>query len=390
MPVRPLLFVVFAGAVGLTGVPAPAQDGEPTPEGEPQLSEPQLTEVQRAIRSQQAVWEAAEAELERLLARPAGEVLEAGEPIAARGDTLDEALAKIAEKAGLPILPDRKSLDLEGLKLRDFVLVDPPSVPEGVPITLARMIELLLESLPGVPLTAVNDGGLLRVTTVTEAETRLISRTYDVRDLVRYRATRAASAGLLLDNYGPGGLGGGMGAGGGGLGGGGGGFGAGGRGAGGFGGGAFSLPATGAAVAAGPVIAGASQGGEITASDRAAAEWEARLKFFERKLELLPGDPDDAVYGYNFQPLIDLIVSSTGGPDNGGDWEEDGGFGSIEELETGPAGSGRAVLVVRQTDAVHRQIVRLLADLRAAPGRPLDPLDEAEGDEDDDAPDDDD
>ena len=55
-------------------------------------------------------------------------------------------------------------------------------------------------------------------------------------------------------------------------------------------------------------------------------------------------------------------------------------------MQTGPAGAGRAVLVVRQTDAVHCQIVDLLADLRAAPGAELEPAagdvkDETGGDE---------
>ena len=38
----------------------------------------------------------------------------------------------------------------------------------------------------------------------------------------------------------------------------------------------------------------------------------------------------------NFQPLIDLIVSTTGGPDDGGgEWEDEGGFGTIEEYNSG-------------------------------------------------------
>ncbi|NNJ28173.1 hypothetical protein LzC2_42850 [Planctomycetes bacterium LzC2] len=119
---------------------------------------------------------------------------------------------------------------------------------------------------------------------------------------------------------------------------------------------------------------GGAPGNAVTAADRAAAEWDARLKFFEKRLELLPGDPQDAVYGYAFQSLIDLIHATTGGVGEGGGWEEiEGEGGAMEYLETGPAGTGRAVLVVRQTDAVHRQIVALLTDLRAAPGEELDP-----------------
>ena len=56
----------------------------------------------------------------------------------------------------------------------------------------------------------------------------------------------------------------------------------------------------------------------------------------------------------NFQPLIDLIVSTTGGPDNGGDWEEDGGFGTIEEYQSGvrvdPAGKMAALTLRERAD----------------------------------------
>ena len=368
MFVRPL----FALPLALACLPAVGQEGDDDP---PNGDGPPAFAVSEAIAAQRAVRAEAEAELERLLAREAADVLEVGAPIAERGDSLNDALKKFADETGLPLLLDRRNLEASGIDLRDVILGDQPTVPEAVPVTVRRVLGLLLEAAPDERLTAVNDGGLLRVTTADFADERLVTRTYDVRDLVRFRSTRAASAGLLLDAYAPRPLGGG----GGGLGGGGGG-GAGpatrGRGAGGFGGaGAFSLPpgaTRAAAVAAGTAVP--AWRGEPTVSDRAAAEWEARLKFFERRLELLPGEPDDAVYGYDFLPLIDLIQSVTGGSANGGGWEDvDGTGGTIEELETGPAGTGRAVLVVRQTDAVHRQIVDLLGDLRAAPGEELEP-----------------
>ena len=380
MPVRPIAPLLL----GFCCLSAAAQGGGEQPADD---ESPPAFAVNEAIGRQRAVRAEAEAELERLLAREAADVLEAGEPIARRGDSLNDALAKFGEAAGLPILLDRPSLELEGLDLRDVILGDPPVVPAAVPVTVRRVLGLLLEAVPDVPLAAVNDGGLLRITTADSAAERLVTRTYDVRDLARFRSTRAASAGLLLDAYGPtpmggGGVMGGGGLGGGGLGGGGLG-GGGGRGAGGFGGGgAFSLPPRAgrlSATAGLPAAVGLRQQPAVTAADRAAAEWEARLKFFERRLELLPGDPDDAVYGYQFQPLIDLLQTSTGGVDAGGGWLEiDGEGGSIEELETGPAGTGRAVLVVRQTDAVHRQIVELLGDLRAAPGDELEPEREEE------------
>ena len=391
----------FAVLLGLCCLPAfgqGADDGGGDENGSVEFA------VNEAIAAQRAVRAEAEAELERLLAREAGEVLAVGEPIASRGDSLADALANFGEKAGLPVLLDQPALDIDGIELRDIILGDPPVVPRAVPVTLRRMLGLLLEH-SGEELTAVNDGGLLRITTVVEAELKLVTRTYDVRDLVRYRATRAASAGLLLDAYAPAPIsGGGGGLGGGGLGGGelgggglGGGLGGGGsmgggaprrsgRGAGGFGGGAFSLPTDGTRAAATvaatvPAFARRQDQGPVTAADRAAAEWEARLKFFERRLELLPGEPDDAVYGYDFGPLIDLLITSTGGQDNGGLWQDEGGLGSVEELETGPAGSGRAVLVIRQTDPVHRQIVDLLNDLRAAPGEELEPAEAGAADE---------
>ena len=62
------------------------------------------------------------------------------------------------------------------------------------------------------------------------------------------------------------------------------------------------------------------------------------------------GEADPGLAGgsfANFQPLIDLIVSTTGGPDNGGEWEDDGGFGTIEEYNSGvrvdPAGKLHAL-----------------------------------------------
>ncbi len=345
-----------------------------------------------AIIQQRAVRGRAEATLERLLAREAADVLPAGKPIAQRGDSLADALHQFGQDAGLPILLDRARLEAQGLDLRDVILGDPPTVPAAVPVTVRRVLGLLLDTAPDVALVALNDGGLLLVTTREHADERLVTRSYDVRDLVRFRSTRAASAGLLLESYGPtpfrgqgggfGGQGGGTGVGGGGM-----GSGGGGRGAGGFGGGAFSLPSAGpimhipaqtSAILA-PAAAGAWQNvaltpAALTPADRAAAEWEARLKFFERRLELLPGKPEDAVYGYDFRPLIDLLQSTTGGVEQGGPWEMiHGEGGAVDSLETGPAGTGRAVLVVRQTDAVHRQIVDLFADLRAAPGDELEP-----------------
>ena len=378
MTTRPLLTALLA----LCCLPAAAQETETAADGEE--ASPEFA-VHGAIADQRAVRAEAEAQLERLLAREAADVLAAGEPIARRGDSLADALTNFGETAGLPILLDRRSLEQEGIDLRDVILGDPPTVPTAVPVTLRRVLGLLLEAVPDVELAAVNDGGLLRVTTAENAADRLTTRTYDVRDLVRFRSSRAAAAGLLDGNLprvpvvgGGGGFGGGGGAFGGGESGGG-GRGGGLGGGGGFGGGAFSVPATGGTArvlaAAVPAVMASHEGGGHAAS-AAAAEWEARLKFFERRLELLPGEPADPVYGYDFRPLTDLIRGTTGGSNEGGPWlTVEGDGGTIESLATGPSGTGRAVIVVRQTDAVHRQIVDLLTDLRAAPGDELNPED---------------
>ncbi|MEM9701486.1 MAG: hypothetical protein AAF907_03470, partial [Planctomycetota bacterium] len=332
------LLPVAVGATLLSGFALPGFAQEPDDPAAEFNTKPALTAVEEGIIEQAAVRADAEATLEKLLARKAADVLPEGQPIAQRGDSLAQAIEKFGKATGLPIFIDRPRLELRGLDLRDIILGDQPAVPAAVPVTVRQMLGLLLESVDEAPLTAVNDGGLLRITTVDFAGERIFMRTYDVRDLARFRSTRAASAGLLLNAYAPtplvGGMGGGLG---------GGNF----RGGGGFGGGGFSLPALRPGVA-GPqtylaTIGALQKQAEPQSADRAAAEWEARLKFFEKRLELLPGDPQDAVYGYDFQGLIDVIQSATGGSDNGGPWEEiDGEGGTIALLETGPAGTGRA------------------------------------------------
>ena len=69
----------------------------------------------------------------------------------------------------------------------------------------------------------------------------------------------------------------------------------------------------------------------------------------------------------HFQPLIGVIVSTTGGQDNGGLWQDEGGLGTVEEFTFGAGDARRVGLVIRQTEDVHRQISDLLADLRALP-----------------------
>ena len=64
----------------------------------------------------------------------------------------------------------------------------------------------------------------------------------------------------------------------------------------------------------------------------------------------------------NFGPLMMIIESSTGSP-NLGEWREEGGEGSMLPLITDEI----PVLVVRQTQAVHEQIDAILSDLRKLP-----------------------
>lgn len=63
----------------------------------------------------------------------------------------------------------------------------------------------------------------------------------------------------------------------------------------------------------------------------------------------------------NFGALMLVVNKNTGGP-NIGEWQEDGGDGTITPTAIG----GARALVVRQTQAVHGQIATLLTDLRAA------------------------
>ena len=257
----------------------------------------------------------AEAALEAALDAPLAEPLEVRP-----GDSLRQALDGLF--AGTPVVwrPDRLPLELEGITLDDVTLESVPTIPAGR-FPLRAALDLLLASFTAVPLTALNDGGVLLVTTELHAEERLETRTYPVRDLLAGAAGWAAGRPVATANgLGRGGGAGGCGMSGGGMG----------------GGGAFSLPATATA-----------QFGETATAQLMG--------------DAAPGDrpeptPMDLVRTAE-QSLIDLIISSTGGPDDGGDWEDDGGFGSIEAFN--------GTLTVRQTQRVHRQIAALLADLRA-------------------------
>ena len=257
----------------------------------------------------------AEAELDAALDAPLGERF-AAKP----GDTLAAALDQLFDGAGIFWRPDASALELEGLTLEDIALERPPAVPAGR-FPVRRALELLLEPAE-IPLTYQNDGGVLRITTRTEAEETLVLHVYDVRDILEAYAVAARAAWVPTPPVVYGGGGGALGGGGGGLGG---------------GGGAFSVA---------PQLGGGGLG-------TGGAAYGPFSHFQQR-----PTLAQAAVAGYG--PLIDLIVASTGGSDRGGEWEQNGGFGSIEEFN--------GTLVVRQTHAVHRQLARLLGDLRGVDG----------------------
>ncbi|NNJ28011.1 hypothetical protein [Alienimonas chondri] len=257
----------------------------------------------------------AEAELEAALDAPLAKPL-----VFAPGATVASVVVELLPEQ--TVMPDSPRLDLEGIDLRDLPLYGGVELPAGR-FSVRRAIEELLDSVNEVPLTMINDGGILKITTQDYADERLVTRVYPVRDLLE-----AAGPGYVdrpQFQWHGGSMGGGGAAPQGGLGGG--GFG---------GGGQFSLA---------PV---ANQFGAAQPQPQAAP---APAKDG-------PPTPLEIAQAAE-QPLIDLIQTVTGGIDNGGGWEEIDGEGGAMEYFDG-------VLSVRQTEAVHRQIATLLSDLRDA------------------------
>ena len=264
------------------------------------------------------------AELERRAVAELDAALDAplAEPFASRpGDTVAEIVAKI-----LPdqiVRPDTPRLDLEGLDLRDLPVAQAVEFPaDRFP---ARVVfEEVLEAAGGVPLTIVNDGGVLKITTQDYADERLVTRLYNVRDLLEAAGPACAATPPPPHHYHGGGFSGGMG----------GGLGGGQE----DGAGRFSLPAAANQIGSGQLGSARPTGPPAPADD--------------------PETPLEIALAAQ-QPLIDVIMSVTGGAEYGGGWEEiDGTGGSIEVFN--------GVLTIRQTEAVHRQIAALLEELRTA------------------------
>ena len=305
---RPVPFLLLAAALA-----APAAWGQ---EDAAPLAE--------ALNAQQRVRQAAEAALEARLAKTVAQ-LYGPNGLLLKGVSLRFALERMIEPAGIDVRPDQRALDLDGISLAD-IRVDEFDVPTALPITLRTALELLLEG-SGETLVLRNRAGVLTVTTAAEAELALHTRTYDVADLVRVSMPRAEAAGIVAhrpgcfsDDYrrryfATGELGG--------------------------------LPSDGG-LGGGFDGSGDPPAGDPLLSDRA---WEPVVR-------------------YDFQPLIDLLIATTGGADDGGLWQDEGGLGTMEEALHGEGDERRAGLVIRQTDVVHRQISDLLADLRALPADP--------------------
>jgi hypothetical protein len=306
-----------------------------------------------------------------LLAPPPGEGDEApltGEELTRRAvaeldAALDAPLAKpVRFRAGTTLvhaltmlLPENvvlvPRLDAEAIDLRDEMLKCRVDLPAGW-LSVREACERLLDHVGAAPLTVLNDGGVAKIATREHAGTILVVRIYPVRDLLAAAegtAVREWEAELqnrwqagFMDGYSAG------------------------RAAAkraaereaaenadgfadeesGFGEGAFSLP---------------------TVRNQYYLDRDGTLRNW-RNVQVREPPPPTAAAAAGWA-LSRVIRTTTGGEGNGGRWREiDGDGGSVA-----PFG---ATLVARQTAAVHRQIVDLLAELRTAfpaPPAPVSP-----------------
>ena len=127
----------------------------------------------------EALRERAVAELEAALDAPLAE--ENGLQDLRPGDTLAEAVERLLP--GHVVRPDTPRLDVEGIDLRDITLDNPPVLPAGR-FSVRAAFEEVLDAWPDIPLTFINDGGVLKITTQDYADERQLTRTYPVRDLL--------------------------------------------------------------------------------------------------------------------------------------------------------------------------------------------------------------
>ncbi len=118
------------------------------------------------------------------------------EPKLRPGDTLAEALHRLAMIHQIRILPDAARLDVAAIDLRDLTIDNPPEL-EG--IKLRSALNLLLESVNDEPLTYLVVDGVLKITTQDYADEFLTTRTYAVRDLLEAAGPWAAVARSQVD-----------------------------------------------------------------------------------------------------------------------------------------------------------------------------------------------
>ena len=303
----------FAAAAALLSA-ATVAAGQDRPPAEPG------TASTAASGSQRRTDRAAEAVLEAKLDRPVAETHPGGLTIPA-GTPLEDALATLLAPAGLTVRPDRQALDMDGIDLADVPLEQAFSLPAGSAVRLRTLVKLLLTD-SGEELCTLNRAGVLTVTTEFEAETVQFTRVYDVRDLVHATLPRAEAAGFVRRDWS-----------------------------------SRDIP---------PVQFVPSGLDQSTVpTTRFAGAPADGVEPEPRGLgRLLSADAWEPVEVYDARPLIDVLLVTTGGQHRGGAWLGDGGFGTIEDLRCGPPGEPRFVLVVRQTERVHRQIADLLEDLR--------------------------
>ncbi|MEX0702834.1 MAG: hypothetical protein WD069_12130 [Planctomycetales bacterium] len=109
-------------------------------------------------------------------------------------DTLGEALAELAEQAGVAWRIDRAALEKEG------IAIDAPLDGNLGTVTVETALEILL---PPWGLTWYIDGEVLHITTEVGAVDVFVTRTYDVRRLLRAMQSRPANGEIAVDELVP-------------------------------------------------------------------------------------------------------------------------------------------------------------------------------------------
>ena len=92
---------------------------------------------------------------------------------------IEEALRFLQNVSGVPIVVDWPALELAGVEKSTEISLELRDVP------LRKVLQLALDTAsPFEPLTFYLEDGLLHVTTLAEADADLVTRVYDIRDLI--------------------------------------------------------------------------------------------------------------------------------------------------------------------------------------------------------------